>query len=149
MLVKGATAVSCPRYFISGFAYISVYKKFIDPRAAVYRPELADDIIWNGFITIDPYQPSGPEWDAFADGVVAALKDPMWASFPYVEANMSPDDVSSFAGNLCRIFGAHCLLGFFGKFNWRPWRYETGRYDNIIIHLIYKSLLESTDFNGC
>ena len=86
--------------FFSGFAYLSVYNKFDQPAPATYRPELADEIIWNGMISIDPYQPSGPEWDAFTEEIIEELDDPLWASFPYLPENPSSDDIPHFAGNV-------------------------------------------------
>ena len=84
--------------------YLSLYKAFNERTPTNYYPELEDEI-WDGLISIDPYKPTGPEWEAFSQAVIERSQDPVWASYPYRPPNTSSLNV--FAGKFCSKFSYH------------------------------------------
>ena len=81
--------------------YLAAYKKFDKHPSTTYHPELEDEI-WDGVISIDLYQPTGPEWEAFSQAVIDELRDPIWE--PYISQPSNTSSVDYFAGNLyCKM----------------------------------------------
>ena len=82
-----------------GYVYISMDNEF-GPFETVtnYHPELQDEI-WNGFLSMDPLKPAGPEWDAFTERVIEEFQDPVWDGYPRLAANATTSDVNVYAGN--------------------------------------------------
>ena len=64
-----------------------------------YRPEIGVDI-WNGHISVDPFNPRGEEWHDFAQMVIEESQLPMWDIYPNLPRNASTTDVPAFAGIL-------------------------------------------------
>ena len=67
-------------YHVSG--YMSLYKALNERTPTNYYPELEDEI-WDGLISIDPYKPTVPEWDAFSQTVIERSEDLEWPSYTY------------------------------------------------------------------
>ena len=88
--------------------YLSSYKKFNKNPSTNYHPDLEDEI-WDGVISIDLYQPTGPEWEAFSQAVINRSQDDIWA--PYISQPLNTSSVDHFAGNLYYnlSFCVHCL----------------------------------------
>ena len=65
-------------------------------------------------ISIDPHQPSGPEWQAFVEEVIDARDDPLWAPLAHLTENLSPESITSHAGDFPRYWPF--VLGMTGEF---------------------------------
>ncbi len=60
-----------------------------------YRPDLNDELLFEGFLYLAPSTPSGPRFDQFATDVVASFDDPLFDGFDHTN---STEDVSMYAG---------------------------------------------------
>ena len=82
---------------ISGYVYLSLDAAFGKHPPTTYYPELQDEI-WDGLISIDLYQTTGPEWEAFTLAVIERSQDPIWA--PYILQTPNTSSIITFSGNL-------------------------------------------------
>ena len=85
--------------YVSGYSYVSIVKEPDYHVIPTYRPEIGNDI-WNGFISIDPFFPSGEGWDAFAQRCIDESRHPMWPPYSHLPANASTLSVNTWAGNV-------------------------------------------------
>ena len=84
-------------HHFSGYVYLSAYAEYGKDSPTNFQPEL-QDVIWDGVLSIELYQPTGPEWEAFTEAVIDRSQDPLWASSLDQSSNTS--SIVTFAGNL-------------------------------------------------
>ena len=84
----------------SGYAYLSVYATYGIKSSTAYHPKL-QDVIWDGVLSIELYQPSGPEWQAFTHAVIDGSQDPVWA--PYLHQPPNSSQIATVAGKFCTM----------------------------------------------
>ena len=79
------------------YVFASPENTAISALSTSYRPELTNEL-WNGLITMEPYRPTGSEWDQFAQDVIDEFQEPEWDVMPHLDANAPIHDVPVYAG---------------------------------------------------
>ena len=76
----------------------------------LHRHEVSDRLLYEGFITVLPELPSGPNWDQLREDVIEAFDDPKFEGYSHVE---DPVNVHDYAGILDSSFShrfVSCML---------------------------------------
>ena len=76
---------------------VGEYSMTIMDTVQTYRPE-ADEIIYNGLMTVGSHSTVSPELEAFNQKVIDAFQDPRFDHLPHLPVTASPDQVNIYAG---------------------------------------------------